>query len=248
MSYRRLSMPLALAAASLLLAAVTLTHKPDAVAGEQAMQEKSAALKHALAENQAALKQYSWTETTQIIFKGEVKKQTQKEVHYGSDGTIQKTPIQGADQAQQTGGGRRRGGIIKREIIEHKVEGMKDYMERVEALVHEYVPPDPQKIHAAEAAGNLSIQPAQGVTNLVIKNYLKQGDSVTIGFDHSAKKIRGYNVQSYLDNPNEDVVTLAVDFASLPDGTNHPQQSVLDAPSKQIQVKVTNSAYKKVGQ
>ena len=184
-NYRRSSMPLALAAASVLLAAVTLAHKPSAVAGEQAMQEKAAALKQALAQNQAALKQYSWTETTQIIFKGEVKKQTQKECHYGPDGKIQKTPIQGADQAQQTG--RRRGGIIKREIIEHKVEGMKDYMERVEALIHEYVPPDPQKIHAAEAAGNLSVQPAQGVTNLVIKNYLKQGDSVTIGFDHGAK-------------------------------------------------------------
>ena len=246
MSYRRLSMPLALAAASLLLAAVTLTHKPDAVAGNQGMQEKSAALKHALAENQAALKQYSWTETTQILFKGEVKKQEQKECHYGPDGKIQKTPIQGADQLQQTGG--RRGGIIKREIIEHKVEGMKDYMERVEALVHEYVPPDPQKIHAAEAAGNLSIQPAQDVTNLVIKNYLKQGDTVMIGFDSAAKKISSYKVQSYLEKPNEDPVTLAVDFASLPDGTNHPQQSVLDAPGKQIQVKVTNSGYKKVGQ
>ncbi len=246
MSYRRLSMPLALAAASLLLAAVTLAHKPGAVAGKQGLQEKAAALKHALAENQAALKKYSWTETTQISLKGEVKKQEQKECHYGPDGKIQKTPIPAAAQLQQTGG--RRGGIIKREIIEHKVKEMKDYMERVEALLHEYVPPDPQKIHAAEAVGNLSIQPSQGVANLIIKNYLKEGDSVDIGFDHNTKKIRSYNVQSYLDKPNEDVVTLAVDFASLPDGTNHPQQSVLNAPDKQVQVKVANSGYKKVGQ
>ena len=28
-------------------------------------------------------------------------------------------------------------------------------MEKVAALVHEYVPPDPQRIQAAQAAGNL---------------------------------------------------------------------------------------------
>jgi hypothetical protein len=244
MSYRRWRLALALAAASLLFAAVTLTQKP--AGGEQGMQEKVALLKQSLAQNQAALKQYTWTETTQISLKGEVKKQEQKECRYGPDGKVQKTPIQGADQAQQTGG--RRGGIIKKKIIEHKVTEMKDYMERVAALVHEYVPPDPQKIHAAEAAGNLSIQAGQGGANLIIKNYLKEGDTVMIGFDSAAKKIRSYKVQSYLDKPNEDVVTLAVDFASLPDGTNYPQQSVLDAPGKQIQVKVTNSGYKKVGQ
>ncbi len=243
MSYRRWRLALALVAASLLFAAVTLAQKT--AGGQQGMQEKVAALKQSLAQNQAALKQYSWTETTQISLKGEVKKQEQKECHYGPDGKVQKTPIQGADQAQQTGG---RGGIIKKKIIEHKVAEMKEYMERVAALVHEYVPPDPQKIHAAEAAGNLSIQPSQGVANLIIKNYVKEGDTVMIGFDSAAKKVRSYKVQSYLEKPNEDPVTLAVDFASLPDGTNHPQQSVLDAPGKQIQVKVTNSGYKKVGQ
>lgn len=222
---------------------MTVAQKP--AGGKPDMQEKVAALKKSLAENQAALKQYSWIETTQIGFKGEVRKQEQKEVRYGSDGRLQKTPIPGADQAQHTGG--RKGGIIRREIIEHKEKEMKDYMERVEALVHEYVPPDLQMIQAAEAAGNLSIQQTQGIANLVIRNYLKEGDAVTIGFDSGAKKIRIYNVQSYLDKP-EDVVTLAVDFASLPDGTSHPQQSVLDAAAKQIQVKVTNSGYKKVGQ
>jgi hypothetical protein len=39
-----------------------------------------------------------------------------------------------------------------------------------------------------------------------------------------------------------------VTFASLPDGTNYAAESVLDATGKKIQVKVTNSGYKKVGQ
>ena len=104
-------------------------------------------------------------------------------------------------------------------------------------------------LQAAQAAGNTAVQPpAAGVVTLSIKNYLKSGDAVALGFDPSAKKISSYNVSSYLDNPKDDPVKLNVTFASLPDGTNYAQQSVLDAPAKKIEVKVTNSAYKKVGQ
>jgi hypothetical protein len=38
-----------------------------------------------------------------------------------------------------------------------------------------------------------------------------------------------------------------VQFASLPDGTNYAQQSVLGATAKQLQVTTTNSNYRPVG-
>jgi hypothetical protein len=53
--------------------------QPDAAAKQQKIQEKVAALKQSLAQNQAALKQYRWTESTEISLKGEVKKREQKE-------------------------------------------------------------------------------------------------------------------------------------------------------------------------
>lgn len=225
----------------------TFAQQPDAGAAKQ---QKIAALKQSLAKDHAALKQYAWTETTQISLKGEVKKQEQKECQYGPDGKVQKTPMQGAapPQEQQASGGRRRGGLVKKAIVEKKVGEMKDYMERVAALVHEYAPPDPQKIQAAAVAGNVAVTPAQPVSTITIKNYLKQGDSVTLGFDTTAKKIASYNVDSYLDKPKDDAVKLAVNFAQLPDGTNYVQQSVLDATGKKIKVAVTNSDYKKLGQ
>lgn len=225
---------------------IVFAQQPDA-----AKQEKIAALKQSLAENQAALKHYAWTETTQISLKGEVKKQEQKECQYGPDGKVQKTPIEGASQPQQqqqAGGGFRRGRLIKKKIVEKKVGELKDYMERVTALVHEYVPPDPQKIQAAAASGNVAVTPAQPVSAITIKNYLKQGDSVTLAFDTKAKKVISYNVDSYLDQPKDDAVKLAVNFARLPDGTNYVQQSVLGATAKKIQVKVMNSDYRKLGQ
>jgi hypothetical protein len=213
-------------------------------------QEKIAALKESLAANQAALKQYSWIETTTISMKGEVKKQEQKQCSYGADGKVQKTPVAGAappaaKKEEPARGGRRGGGRVKEAVIENKVEDLKDYMERVAALVHEYVPPDPQKLQAAQAAGHLTVQPsAGGVVMLQAKDYVKPGDSLSIGFD-SALKLSSYTSASYVEKPKDDDVTLAVTFGKLPDGTAFPQQVLLDVKAKQIQVKVTNSGHKK---
>jgi hypothetical protein len=211
-------------------------------------EQKVAAIKESLAKNQAALKQYTWTETTQISLKGEVKKQEQKQCQYGPDGKVQKTPIGSAEaqqsQQQSSGGGRRRGGgALKKEIVEKKVDELKDYMEKVGALVKEYVPPDPQKI---KAAGGVSVQPSPDGAALTIKNYVKQGDTLAIGFNTTTKKISSYHVDTYLDNPKDDPVSLAVTFSGLPDGTNYAQQTLLDAPGKKIQVKLTNADYRKI--
>jgi hypothetical protein len=40
---------------------------------------------------------------------------------------------------------------------------------------------------------------------------------------------------------------LTVQMASLPDGTNYAQQTVLDASAKKLQVTTTNSNYQKLG-
>ena len=210
--------------------------------------EGVAALKAALAENQAQLRTYSWVETTQVTLKGEVKKQEQKQCYYGADGKVQKTPMAAAaapKAAPAPSGGGRGGGRVKERVIENKVDEMKDYMEKVVALVHEYVPPDPQKIQAAQAAGNVATQPSTGAVHLNVKNYLKPGDLLAIGLNPATKKLVSYTVQSFVEKPKEDDVKLAVTFATLQDGTAYPQQTTLDVAAKKLQVKVTNSGYKK---
>ena len=213
----------------------------------------AASLREALAQNQTALRTYKWIETTEIRLKGEVKKKEQKQCSYGADGKVQKVAMPGAAPPaappQASGGGGRKGGRVKEAIVENKVEDLKDYMEEVAALVHQYVPPDPQKIQAAQAAGNVSTPPAAkpGLTSLTIKNYLKSDDSLSVGFDSSAKKMRSYEVASYVEQPKDDAVTLTVTFADLADGTTYPQHVVLKVAAKQIQVDVTNSGHAKAG-
>jgi hypothetical protein len=206
-----------------------------------------AALKESLAQNQAKLRAYSWTETTTVSLKGEVKKQEQKQCSYGADGKVRKTPVgdaKPASQPQQSGG--RKGGRLKKEIVENKVDEMKDYMEKVVALVHQYVPPDGDKIQAAQSAGNVSTQPGASMT-LSVKNYLKPGDLLAIGLDTTAKQLTSYTVQSFVEKPKDDDVKLAVTFGRLEDGTSYPQQILLEVAAKKIQVKVANSGYKKAG-
>ena len=221
-----------------------------AVAAAQAPEDRSAAIKEALASNQAALRQYSWIETTTISLKGEVKKQEKKQCVYGADGKVQKTPLPGQAAPQQQakekgGGGGRRGGRLKETIVENKVEDLKDYMEKAAALVHQYVPPDPQKIQEAQKAGNVAVQPAGGVTTLNVKSYLKSGDSLTLGFDPAAKAMRSYAVQSYVEKPKDDDLTLNVKFNSLPDGTTYPETIVLNVAAKNVVVNITNTGYTK---
>jgi hypothetical protein len=178
-----------------------------------------------------------------------VKKKEQKQCSYGPDGKVQKVPIPGQAAPQKAqekgGGGRRGGGRLKQEVVENKVEDLKEYMEQAAALVHQYVPPDPQKIQAAQGAGNVSVQPAGGVTTLNVKSYVKPGDSLVLGFDPAAKAMRSYAVQSYVDKPKEDDLSLTVKFNSLPDGTTYPETVVLDVTAKKVVVNITNSGYKK---
>ncbi|MGB2627279.1 MAG: hypothetical protein WAK20_10865 [Candidatus Acidiferrum sp.] len=202
------------------------------------LQEKLAAVKQSTAENQQRLHQYQWTETTQLTLKGDPKPSSTNLCHYGPDGQVQKTLI--STPPEQPSGGR-----MKQRIIAKKKEEMKDYMGDVKALLSQYVPPDPQKMQAAYAAGKVSLNPMGGMMNLVFKDYSIPGDQMTLTFDTSSKKIVSVSVNTYMGE-EKDAVTLQVQMASLPDGTNYVQQSVLNAKAKELTVTTTNSNYQKM--
>ena len=222
----------------------------QAGAGGGGMEAKLSALKQSAAENKQKLHQYQWIETQQITFKGEAKPQQTFQCSYGANGQVVKIPLnnpQQEQQQQQGRMGRRQQGALKERIVEKKKEEMKDYMEEVKGLLAMYVPPNPQRMQAAFQSKNVSLQKdnGDGTADLAFNDYAKPGDKMTIGFDTNSKKISTINVNTYLDEP-KDAVTLGVQMASLPDGTNYTQQSVLNATAKQIQVTTTNSNYVKI--
>lgn len=209
---------------------------------KQELQQKLATVKESVARNQASLRQYTWTEHTDISLKGEVKKSSDNLCRYGADGKVAKTPVGTPPPPKQMRG-------LKKKIVENKVEDLKDYMERAAALIHRYMPPSPDSMQAAFQAGNAGLgQAGPGKIQLQFKNYAKQGDSLTFNFDTATKALQTISVNSYLDDPKDDVVTLAVAFQSLPDGTNYVASTTLNAAAKQVVVKTSNGNYQKLAQ
>ncbi|MCU1318624.1 MAG: hypothetical protein JWP98_142 [Edaphobacter sp.] len=209
---------------------------------KQALQSRVAELKASTAANRAALQHYQWTQTTTILLKGQTRKTEQSLCHYGPDGKVQKTPLDTPPEPPQ----RQRG--LKGRIIEKKVDEMKDYGARLKSLIGEYVPPNPEKIQDVFESGNASLAPSSGATSLTFSNYYKPGDKLIFAFDPTAKKIRNVTIDSYLDDPRTDIVTLTATFATLPDGTNYVAMTDLKADSRNMEIRTVNSNYQKTAQ
>jgi hypothetical protein len=213
---------------------------PPATAQNVALQERLAQVKQASAANKQALSHYNWQESVTTSIKGEVKKQQLFLVNVGPDGQQQKSEINAQpDQAS--------GGPLKRHIVAKKKAEYKDYGGQIADLARRYTQPDPDRLQQAYQQGNISMQLGGGETmmTLVIKNYIKPNDSVTLVFNKQNKAIQSIRVASYLDDPT-DAVTIAAQFAKLPDGTNHVTGTQINGVSKQLTVVTQNSNYQPI--
>jgi hypothetical protein len=226
-------------AVALLIAASSLTFaSPDAYAQNPALMQNVQAVKQAAAANKLALTRYTWQEQQVISLKGEVKKTVSYQVSIGPDGQQQKIEL-GSTAAPPPSGGR-----LKQRIIAKKTDEFQQYGKDVAGLVKQYAPPDPQLLQQAYAQGNVSIQlgGAPGTVTLVIKNYIKPADSMTLVFDEAAKSILALQVATYLTDPT-DAVTLAVQFAKLQVGVNHVATAKVNGVKKQMTVALQNFNY-----
>jgi hypothetical protein len=136
---------------------------------------------------------------------------------------------------------------MKQAIVENKKEEMQDYMERAAALVHHYVPPNPDLIEKSKAAGKFAARPGSaGRVGLDFSDYFKPGDRLSVELDGAANRLLGLSVASYLDSP-EDVVALDVQFGALADGTSYSAQTTLDAKAKNVRVVIQNTGHRPTG-
>ena len=215
--------------------------------GQQSdMQQKMADLKGSMAKNKQALAQYTWKEQVIISLKGEQKKTQNFQVRMGSDGKPQKTSLDQPQQQAQDAGGR--GGRFRERVVAKKKEEYEDYAEQMKVLAQQYIPPDKDAIQAAYAKGNVSFTPSAGSPNeikIVIQNYVKPGDSMTIFFNKEQKQISSIKIASYMDDPS-DGMNLSVQFSSLPDGASHVSSVNMDGVKKQLGIATQNSDYQKL--
>jgi hypothetical protein len=83
---------------------------------------------------------------------------------------------------------------------------------------------------------------APGQYRLVLSNYIKQGDNMTLIVDKAQKDLVSLSIASYLDDP-KDAVNVTVAFARVPNGPNHVSGETINGVSKQLTVAIQNSNY-----
>lgn len=229
---------------ALMLCAVAGTEFTCSLAAQNPeMQQKIAEVKEAAAANKQALAQYTWVEQDTISLKGEQKKQEHFQVRLGPDGKPQKTSLDAPAAPSEPSGGR-----LKQHVVEKKKEEYKDYADQIKALIQQYLPPDKDLIEQARQKGNVTVGAEPGATGqyqLVISNYVKQGDKMTLVMDGAQKNLVSLSIASYLDDP-KDAVTVDAQFSSIPGGPNHVSSETINGVSKQLTIAVQNSNYQKL--
>lgn len=215
--------------------------QPQAAQPPPTPQQRVAMLKQWLQASQAQLRAYEWVETTVISVKGEEKSRKQNTCYYGVDGKLQKVPA--AEPAADSGGG----GRLKQRIVAKKKEEMTEYMQEAAALIHSYVPPDPNRIQQSVDAGKMTMAPLDGGRRiqLVFKDYLKAGDSLSVDIENPTNRLMGMGIASYLADSTSDAVQLNVAMGVLPDGTIYTASTTLVAAAKDLTVVTENAGYRR---
>ncbi|MFA6956552.1 MAG: hypothetical protein WC538_11840 [Thermoanaerobaculia bacterium] len=226
-----------IAVVSIGIATTLYAQQPAAPAGA----DHVAAIKQSLQKSTAVLRQYEWVETTAVSIKGEEKSRTQNNCYYGAEGNLQKTPIGAPAPADKKGG-------VRGKVIEKKKEEMSAATKEAIDLVKRYVPPDTARIQAAKDAGRLTLTPPdpKGRIVVVIKDYLKPGDSLTFEVNAANDRINRVTVSTFTDTA-KDAVSLDVAYGAFADGTVYPATTQLKVASQNLAVAIENSGYKKLG-
>jgi hypothetical protein len=205
------------------------------------LQQQVSDVQSSMAKNKQALASYSWNEQVTISLKGEEKKQEHFQVRLGPDLKPLKTSMDPPPDPPS-------GGRLKRHVVAKKTEEYQQYADQMKTLAQQYVPPAGSLLQQAFAQGNITIGPSAGAPNelqLIVHNYLKPGDAMTLVFDKTQKELLRVQIASYMDDP-KDAMNLTVQFSRLPDGTNHVSNLVIDGVSKQLNIAIQNANYQHV--
>jgi len=235
----RIQWPL-IAAATVLSAGTCALAQQPAPPPEQ--KDHVAAVKESLKNSMVTLRQYEWVETTAVSMKGEEKSRTQNRCVYGAEGKVVKTPLVSAPAGDSKSP---RG--VRGKVVANKKEEISDSMKEAIALVKQYVPPDPARLQAAKDAGRVTLNPpdAQGNMTMVVKDYLKTGDSLTIALNAATDRLGGIKVATFTDKA-KDAVNLNVTMGAFPDGTVYAGTIGLEVKAQNMTVAIDNSGYQKV--
>ena len=203
------------------------------------LQEKMQAIQAASRENEQRLHTYQWIETTTVTVNGNPKPPRQSICRYAPDGTIVKTPL-GPQQPPMPSGG-----PLMRRMKEKKIEEVQESLSEIRGIMAQYLPLGPGALQQAFQTKLVNFEHNGPQENsVVIRDYAKPGDSLSLDLSVPAMGLRGIAVKSYFESPS-DTLTAYVHFATLPDGTQYPGITTINAPEKGISITTVQSNFSK---
>ena len=199
-----------------------------------------AAVRAEIARSLAALRQYTWSEETEVLVSGSVKSTSSYTCMYDGSGELMKAPL-GSGQEMKPGSA-----TSNRPRVRGRAD-LRDYIERAVSRIHNYVPPDPKQIDYLVRKGYASLgQTANGKSEIRLTHYFVDDDSLLFTYDSTSKVLLNAVISSSLGSP-KDPVLLEATFETLADGANHLSSATLNAKARKVLVRTRNFDYRKAG-
>jgi hypothetical protein len=79
---------------------------------------------------------------------------------------------------------------------------------------------------------------------MVISNYIKKGDNLTLVIDKAEKSLASISIASYLEDPN-DAVNVSVEFAKIPGGPNYVASETINGVQKELTIEILSTNFQK---
>ena len=174
-----------------------------------------------MAANNRQLRQYTYKQRTETYHQGELKNTKVDEIHYNVGGERVSIPLdqrQTQSEAPRRGPGHR---LVAKKMEEEK-EKMRDYIERLTALVSRYPGPDAGKLQAAISKAEVTTGGGSSQVRVCTRDYVKPGDSMTMIFDPATKRPVKTEINTFLD---DGPVSIVIAFDQLRDGLSYPGKS-----------------------
>lgn len=188
-----------------------------------------------MARNAQELKQYTYKQRIETYYKEELKSSRIDEIHYEVNGERVSIPLaqQKVEEKQRPVRGPMSRFVAKR--VEAKQGEMKEYVERLLALSSRYMSSDAERIKSAMNDADLTVSGgAKGYVRIRFRDFVKNGDMVTMSFDPQTKRPVRTEVETRLD---DDPVMITMMFDQLRNGPYYAGRTVVRSESQSLEIR-----------
>jgi len=222
-------------------ALVALICRFSSSAQDDPLKQQITQVSRTAADNKLALLDYAWQEQETISLKDRIEDQQWFQVEFGPDGKLQRTPLGLSEENSSSSKGNPG---MQDWLARRKKRALQAYSHEIKEVAQAYTEFEGDSLRLAYERHDVTTEPVSpdGGARLVVHNYVKTGDSVTLVFDLKSSELQRVEASSYHATAS-DPVTITALFSRLGDEPNHVDQITVVARKRNLSISLTNLAY-----